>query len=268
MNKSYIILYFSIMSFVFANPTYSDTHLNSIDVENKLGTYVSKDTELITDSNEKIKINKFFNNGLPLVLVMAYYECPMLCTLVLNGLSDALFKSDLNPGEDYEILTVSIDPNENYQLAKQKKDSYTDKYFNDIEDKDFWTFSTTDQKNINKITSELGFNYSYDPKIDQYAHSAVVYVLTDDGMISKQIFGISPTSTDLKLSILSASDNNVSSIFDKIMLYCYQYDPQTGGYSMIASNAMKVSGTISVFLIFIFLSILWIKERIGFERKV
>ena len=93
-------------------------------------------------------------------------------------------------------------------------------------------------------------------------------MLTDDGMVSKQIFGISPTSTDLKLSILSASDNSVSSIFDKIMLYCYQYDPQTGGYSMIASNAMKVSGTISVFLIFIFLSILWIKERIGFERKV
>ena len=96
--------------------------------------------------------------------------------------ADALFKSDLNPGKDYQILTVSIDPNENYQLAKQKKDSYTDKYFNDIEDKDFWIFSTTDQKNINKITSELGFNYSYDPKIDQYAHSDVVYVLTDDGI--------------------------------------------------------------------------------------
>mgnify|MGYP000912065424 CR=1 FL=1 len=103
---------------------------------------------------------------------------------------------------------------------------------------------------------------SYDEKINQFAHPAIIYVLTEEGIISKQIFGINPTSNDLKLSILSAQDNDISSIFDKILLYCYKYDPKAGNYTMIASNVMKIAGASTVFVMGTFLSFFWIRERI------
>tara|TARA_Y100001970_G_scaffold176441_1_gene215062 strand:+ start:2224 stop:3030 length:807 start_codon:yes stop_codon:yes gene_type:complete len=268
MNSLKYIIIISMLNFVCSSETASDRHLGSIDVENRLGNFLTSDIQLIDEANRSIILGDFFTKKLPTVLVMAYYECPMLCTLVLNGLSSALSKIDLIPGKDYNALTVSIDPGESPSLAKDKKINYINNYFRDTENQDFWTFAVSDQQNIDKLTTELGFNYSYDSKIDQYAHSAVVYVITEDGMISKQIFGISPSSNDIKLAILSASKNTFSSIFDKILLYCYQYDPMAGGYSMVASNAMKIAGAISVVIIIIFISILWIKERINFERKI
>ena len=263
IRKKNIFLYFCLLfCSLFAVETIADKHLNSIDVENKLGEKVSGNIQVVTDKDELISLDSIFNKGTPTVLVMAYYQCPMLCSLVLNGLSKALSESNLLPGSDYTALTISIDSNEGPSLSKEKKANYINNYFNEISSSDFWIFSTATQDNINQITKELGFNYSYDEKINQFAHPAIVYVLTEEGIISKQIFGIDPTSNDLKLSILSAQNNNVSSIFDKILLYCYKYDPKGGNYTMIASNVMKVAGASTVLVMGTFLSFFWIRERI------
>ena len=256
------ILLLTLLSIVFSVETIADTHLNTIDITNKLGQKVSGDIQIITDKNELISLDDILNQGTPVVLVMAYYECPMLCSLVLNGLSKALSESSLNPGDDYTLLTVSIDPNEGPLLSKEKKSNYISNYFDKNSSNDFWTFSTTTQDNIDQLTKELGFIYSYDEKIDQFAHSAIVYILTEEGIISKQIFGINPTSNDIKLSILSAQKHTVSSIFDKILLYCYKYDPKRGNYTMLASNVMKVAGVSTIFIMGAFLSFFWIREKI------
>ena len=250
------------MSAVYPVKTLSDRHLESINVMNKLGEKVSQEIQIITDKNELITLENIFNNGTPVVLVMAYYECPMLCSLVLNGLSKALSESSLTPGDDYNILTVSIDPDEDSALSNKKKTNYMSSYFPNSNSSDFWTFSTTTQANIDRLTEELGFIYSYDETIDQFAHSAVIYVITDEGVISKQIFGIDPSPNDIKLSILSAQNNTISSIFDKILMYCYKYDPKAGNYTMVASNVMKVAGASTVLIMGIFLSFFWIKERV------
>ena len=257
-----IFLSFAVLlCYAFSVETLADKHLDTIDAKNKLGQKISHDIQIMTDKEESITLDSIFDRGLPTILVMAYYQCPMLCSLVLNGLSEALSQSDLIPGDDYNILTISIDPKENFLLSKEKKENYMNNYFRENSN-DFWTFSTTDQNNINQITEELGFIYSYDETINQFAHPAIIYVLTDDGVISKQLFGINPTSNDLKLSIISAQNNEVSSIFDKILLYCYKYDPKAGNYTMVASNVMKIAGASTVFIMGGFLSFFWIKERI------
>ena len=263
MTKIYNILFsFLLFSTVYSVETLSDRHLESINVVNKLGEKVSQEIQIITDNNELISLENIFNNGAPVVLVMAYYECPMLCSLVLNGLSKALSESSLTPGDDYSILTVSIDPDEDPILSEKKKTNYMNSYFSENSSNDFWTFSTATQDNIDRLTEELGFIYSYDETIDQFAHSAVIYVITDEGVISKQIFGIDPSPNDIKLSILSAQNNTISSIFDKILMYCYRYDPKAGNYTMVASNVMKIAGGSTVLIMGIFLSFFWIKERV------
>ena len=254
-------IYILVFNIVFSIETKSDMYLNSIDVENKLGSQLSTDITFLNDYSQEVRLDRYFNQNMPIVMVMAYYQCPMLCSLVLNGLADALNQLDLIPGEDFSLITLSIDPTEGSKLSKEKKNNYMSNYFDNI-DSDFWIFGTMAQDQITKITKELGFNYSYDQSIGQYAHPAVIYILTEDGTISNQIFGIKPASNDLKLALLNAKEDNVSSIFDKILLYCYKYNPKAGNYTLLASNVMKVAGASTVLLMGVFLSLFWIKERI------
>ena len=239
--------------------TISDTHLKSIDVKNMLGQQVSTDLTFIDDSGIKRTIKSLLSSNAPLLIVMAYYECPMLCSLVLNGLSASIIKSRLVPGQDFNVLTLSIDPKEDQHLALNKKNNYISQYFQDVKS-NFWTFGVTSDENIQILTKELGFNYSYDSTTDQYAHPAVVYVVSNDSKISKQLFGIDIDSNSLRLSVLEAKNNQISSIFDKILLYCYKYNPKEGSYSLVASNVMKLAGASTVLAMGLFLSSYWIKE--------
>ena len=251
---------FIFLSISFSVETAADRQLNKIDVINHLGEKISRDIQVTTDQGQEIFLGDILDKGIPVLLLMAYYNCPMLCSLVLNGLSKGLTESGLVPNKDYLVLTVSIDPKEKTSLAKEKKNNYMQTYFNDVDD-NFWIFSTSTQENIDNLSRELGFIYSYDENIKEYAHPAVVYVLTDEGVISNQLFGVNPTSNDLKLSILNAQDNKVASIFDRILLYCYRYDPTAGSYTIVASNVMKAAGASTVFLMGVILSFFWIKER-------
>ncbi len=247
-----------VISFLFSIESPSDQYLNSIDVDNKLGTKLTGTIEVIDENNNTITLNEIFKDK-PTVLVMAYYECPMLCSMVLNGLSDAINESDLIPGEDYEVLTVSIDPSEKNNLSKEKKNNYMQNYFSDIKT-DFWTFSTATPSNVEQITDELGFRYSYDNNTKQYAHPAVIYITTQDGIISHHLFGVNPSAKDLTFALKEASGGSISSIFDKILLYCYRYDPEAGSYSLVAANLMKLAGVSTIFAMLSFLSFFWYRE--------
>ena len=261
MTRKVVCILFLFTSFLLPAETLSDQYIQSIDVDNMLGKKITKSLEIVNDKNEKVTIGSFFNREKPVVMIMAYYQCPMLCSMVLNGLSDAINATGLAPGEDFDVLTVSIDPTENTELALNKKKNYINEYFDGVE-KDFWTFSTTTTENIDILTDELGFRYSYDEKTKQYAHPAVIYVLTPDGIVSRQLFGINPDSKDLLLAINEANADNISSIYDKVLLYCYRYDPNAGSYTLVATNVMKLAGVSTIVFLLSFLSFFWYRERV------
>ncbi len=256
MNRiAYIILFFS---FIFCLDSPSDKYLNSMDVINKIGDELSSDITIVDDKGQSIQIGQFFNDK-PTVLAMAYYNCPMLCTMVLNGLSEVINGSKLIPGMDYNVLTVSIDPTEKTILAKEKKNNYINKYFKGSKG-DFWTFATAESKDIELLANELGFQYSYDSYTKQYAHPAVIYIISNDGIVSHHLFGVAPTVNDFSMAITEASDGKFASIFDKILLYCYKYDPEAGSYTLVATNVMKVAGVSTMFVMASFLSFFWYRE--------
>ena len=246
------------LNLLFPLDSPSDKYLNSIDVINKIGNKITHDISITDENGKSFNISDMFNDK-PTVLAMAYYKCPMLCTLVLNGLSEAIKGSNLIPGQDYNVLTVSIDPSETSSLANEKKNNYLTKYFDSNTD-NFWTFTTADSENINLLTDELGFKYSYDNYTKQYAHPAVIYIISNDGTISHHLFGVAPSSNDFTMAINEASNGKFASIFDKILLYCYKYDPEAGSYSLVATNVMKVAGVSTMFAMASFLSFFWYKE--------
>ena len=254
-NILYIISLFNIL---FSVESPSDKYLASIDVDNRLGNKISGDIQIVDQNNNSFELSNYFIDK-PTILVMAYYRCPMLCSMVLNGLSNAMNNSDLTPGLDYNVLTVSIDPEETSQLSKEKKNNYIENYFSGV-DTNFWTFTTSNLINIEKLTNELGFRYSYDINTKQYAHPAVIYIITEDGTISHHLFGVNPSANDLTLAIKEASRGKVASVFDKILLYCYRYNPDAGTYSLVASNVMKLAGVSTLFVMFSFLSFFWYRE--------
>jgi len=261
MNNKIIYIFLLSISFLFSNETSSDKYIKSIDVDNKLGSSLTKSIEIINQNNEKMILGDFFGQEKPIIMVMAYYQCPMLCSMVLNGLSESINATGLTPGKDFDVLTVSIDPTENSELSLNKKNNYINSYFKNVKS-DFWTFSTTTEDNINILTDELGFRYSYDEKTKQYAHPAIIYILTSDGVISRQLFGINPDSKDLFLAINEADMDNISNIYNKVLLYCYRYDPNAGSYTLVATNVMKLAGVSTIVFLLSFLSFFWYRERL------
>lgn len=234
--------------------------LRGIDVEEHLGAKVPLDLTFTNDRGEAVPLSSYFGRGRPVVLVLAYYECPMLCTLVLNGLAKGIDELGWEPGDEYTLLTVSIDPSETPQLAAAKKKNLLESIGMSGTDPG-WAFHVGDETQIKALTEAVGFKYFYDEKIKEYAHPAVVTVLGEDGMISRYLYGIEFKKQDLKLALLEASDGKIGSTIDKIILYCYHYDSAAGGYVLFATNLMKLGGAVTLVLMTIFLAILWIRDN-------
>ncbi len=234
--------------------------LKGIDVEEHLGKSVPLDLVFTNDRGEKVELSRYFAQGKPVILVLAYYECPMLCTLVLNGVASALKELDWTAGQEFNILTVSIDPSETHELAAAKKKNLlavVDKSGTEAG----WTFFVGEQPQITALTEAVGFKYFYDEKQKQFAHPAVVTILTGTGEISRYLYGVDFKKQDMRLSLLEASRGEIGSTIDKIILYCFHYDPDAKGYVLFASNVMKLGGLVTVSALALFLAMLWARER-------
>ncbi len=186
----------------------------------------------------------------------------MLCTFVLNGLGDGLNGISYTSGEDFKLLTVSIDPTETPDLGLTKKQVYEKEY-----NQTNWSFLVGDSIDIKSLADALGFQYYYDLISEEYAHPAVVFILTPDGAISRYLYGLHYWPQDLKLSLLEASKGKIGTTIDKIVLYCFQYDPDAGSYVVFAANVMRLGGLVTILLMGIFFGILWTKERRLLKRK-
>jgi protein SCO1 len=233
--------------------------LKGVDVTEHLGEKIPLDLVFTNDAGEKVKLGEYFKEGRPVVLVLAYYSCPMLCTLVLNGVADAVHGLDWSPGKDFQVLTISIDSSETVSLASAKRQNLlavVDKKGTEAG----WRFFVGDGDQIRILADTVGFHYYYDKNLKQFAHPAVVMVLSPDGRISRYLYGVEFKKQDLKLALLEASEGKIGTTLDRIILFCYHYNPEAKGYVLFATNLMKIAGILTVIIMAIFFVVLWRRE--------
>ncbi len=191
---------------------------------------------------------------------LVYYSCPMLCTQVLNGYLAAAKQLDWIPGRDYTVVTVSFDPHDTAALAAGKKATHVAE-LGKPEVAAGWHFLVGDSTETHRLADALGFGYRYDPIRKQYAHPAGMFVLTPEGTISRTLYGIEFSPKDLRLSLTEASQGRLGTPLDKFLMYCYQYDPKTHKYALVAANVMKAGGLVSLIVLGALLAVLWTRER-------
>lgn len=264
----YLLIFFMgiLPAVVFSQITIDNVpELQKIDVIEHLGETIPLDLKFTNDQGRSVILGDYFNRGKPVLLTLAYYRCPMLCGLVLNGLTKGVSQLDYLPGEQFQMLTISINPKESYRLAEAKKKNHVEALNKPVK-KSSWVFFTDSTGSAKQLADALGFKYYYVEERDEYAHPAVTFVLTEDGKISRYLYGIEYKESDLRLSLLEASQGKIGSTIDRIILYCFHYDPDEGGYVLFAGNLMRIGGVITVLIIGSVLGVLWRKEIL--KRKI
>ncbi len=217
--------------------------LKEVGIEQKLGSQLPLDTEFKDEDGKTVKLGEYFNTGKPVIVAFVYYECPMLCTQVLNGLTGSLKGVSLDAGKDFDVVAISFDARENDTagLAKNKKASYLERYNRPGSEKG-WHFLTGTEQSIKAVTSAAGFNFKWDEKSNQFAHAAAVMATTPDGRMSRYFYGIEYAPKDIKFGLMESADSKVGSAAEQLMLYCYHYDPATGKYGLAVLRIMRAGG--------------------------
>ena len=233
--------------------------LRGIGFDQNIDQHVPLDTTFRDEAGRTVRLGDYFGKR-PVVMVFAYYDCPMLCTQVINGLSSALATMSLKPGTDFEIVTVSFNPNDTPATASAKKAVYLERYRRPGAEQ-AWHFLSGDQPSIERLTKAAGFRYAWDADTKQYAHPSGVIVLTPDGRLSKYLFGIEYGPRDLRLGIVEASAGKVGTPVDSLLLYCYHYDPMTGRYGLVIMQAMRLAGAATVLLLGTFIIVMVRREK-------
>ncbi len=227
--------------------------LSKIHIDQKLNHQVPLDLRFTDEAGREVRLGEYFGNR-PVILALVYYECPMLCTQVLNGLVTALGVMNFEPGREFEVVAVSFNPREGPGLASQKKAAYLERYGRPHTAAG-WHFLTGTEESIRQLADAVGFRYEYDERIKQYAHGAGIEVLTPAGVISKYFYGIEYSARDLRLGLIEASEERIGTAIDDFLLFCYHYDPATGKYGTAVLRLVRLGGVATVLAFLSFLAI-------------
>lgn len=233
--------------------------LQGVGLQQKLNQQLPLSLEFNDEMGQTVRLRDFFREK-PVILTLVYYECPMLCTEVLNGLVRSLRPLSLSPGKEFTIVTVSFDSRETPKLARNKKLVYLRNYHRSGADKG-WHFLTGNQKSIDQLTKAVGFQYKYDSSQDQFAHAAGIMVATPEGKLARYFYGIEYSTRDLRFALVEASNNRIGSIVDQALLFCFHYDPSTGKYSAYALNLVRLGGVATILALGIFIVTMRRKEE-------
>ncbi len=214
--------------------------LKKTGIEQRLGEQLPLDAVFTDENGQTIKLGDLFSNGRPAVLALVYYECPMLCNQILNGLTGTLKGISLEPGKDFDVIAISFDARENgkTELVQNKKASYMERYGRPGTEKG-WHFLTGSQESIDAVTQVAGFSYEWDAASNQFAHASAIMLTTPDGKLARYFYGIDYAPRDVKLGLIESSENKIGSLTDQLLLYCYHYDPSTGQYGFAILNALR-----------------------------
>ncbi|MBT8486960.1 MAG: SCO family protein [Phycisphaerales bacterium] len=230
-------------------PTFSDEtprQLRGVGIEEHLDERIPLELTFTDERGDTWPLQRYFQEGKPVILTLNYYRCPMLCGATLNGMLQSLQEIDWSAGAEFEIVTVSINPDEKPDLAAVKKRAYLSQYTRETA-KDGWHFLTGDQPEIEALAAATGFGYRYDEKSGEYAHSASIMFLTPDGRLSRYMNDVVFDPADVRLALVEASEGAIGSPLDKFLLFtCYQYDPAAGGYGPSAMKVMRLAGAVTV----------------------
>ena len=234
--------------------------LKDVRIDQKLDSAVPLDLPFVDEHGKDVTLAQYFDGSRPAVLALVYYECPMLCTQVLNGLFSSIEPLKLDAGTDFDIVVVSFDPGETPAMALAKKTSYLKHYQRRTADAGIH-FLTGRQPAIDKLADAVGFRYAYDESIDQYAHPAAVTVLTTKGHVSKYLYGVEFAPMDFKLAMVSAGEGKIGTLIDQALMYCFHYDPATGKYSVAIMSFLRLSGVLTLIGIMGFIFVHLRRER-------
>jgi protein SCO1/2 len=233
-----LILFLSVTS-VFAQTTQQQI-ASRAGLEQKLNAQVPLDAIFRDEHGNRVRLGSFFGRK-PVILALAYYSCPNLCTLVLNGVVDSVNELKLDAGRDYEIVVVSFDPDEQPALAAAKKQTYLERYGR-VGSENGWHFLVGDKGAIERLTTSVGYRVAFDPATRQFAHPSAIMVLTPSGKVARYFPGIEYPPRDVRLSLVEASNERVGSLADRVFLLCFHYNPATGKYGLLIWRVIQFAG--------------------------
>jgi protein SCO1 len=214
--------------------------LQGVGIDQRLDAQVPLNLVFRDESGRPVPLAAFFAAGKPAVLALVYYRCPMLCTQILTGLESSLKAVSFNPGRDFEVVVVSIDPQDTPELAAAKRQMYVKRYSRPGT-ANGWHFLTGEETNIRALADAVGFHYRYDPATQQFAHASGIMILTPEGRVSRYFYGVEYAPRDVRLGLIEASANKIGNPVDQILLFCFHYDPATGKYGAIAMNVLRIA---------------------------
>jgi len=233
--------------------------LREIGFDQNIGRSLALDVDVVDERGAWMQVRDYFG-ARPVILVFAYYSCPMLCTQVVNGLASAVGVLSLKPGRDFDVVVISVDPRDTPRAAAAKKAQYLERYTASGA-RDASHLLTASQSSIRKLTTSAGFRYTWDEPTQQFAHPTGVIVLTPDGRIARYLFGIEYGPRDLRLALVDASAGRVGNAVDTLLLYCYHYDPMTGRYGLAIMRALRIAGASTALALGAFVLVLLRREK-------
>jgi len=240
--------------------------LENVGVTQKLGESIPLNLMFRDETGQPVALAHYFQDHKPVLLTMVYYECPMLCSEILNGLVRTLRILPLSAGKDFNIVTVSFNPAETSKLAAQKKLSYIDKYHRAGADQG-WAFLTGDESSIKALTEAVGFRYTWDAQIKQFAHASAIMILTPQGKLSRYFYGVEYPSQDVRLSLVEASNGKIGTFIDQLTLYCFHYDPATGRYGLVIMRALQILSVVTLLALALLIGTLLWREKHSMRQE-
>lgn len=233
--------------------------LNEVRFDQNLGEQLPRDARFVDQAGQPVALGNYLGDR-PVVLAFVYYECPMLCTLILNGLAKSLGVLKLRPGTEFDVVAISIDHAETPALAKAALDRTLDRY-GKPETAPGWHFLTGSEEDVARVADAAGFRFAYDAETDEYAHSSGIVIVAPDGTINQYYYGIEYPPRDVRLAIVDASEGRAGTLVDQILLYCYRYNAKLGKYTVFTMRLLRFAGAFFVVVLTVFLWIMWRFER-------
>jgi protein SCO1/2 len=218
--------------------------LKDVSFKQRLNELLPLDASFTDDTGRRVALGDYFG-GKPVLLAFVYYECPMLCQQVMNGLSSALKVMPFAAGKDYEVVLVSFDPRDTPATAAEKKRTHLE-YWSAEREAASWHLLTGDEATILRVTSAAGFSYRWDERTGQFAHVSGVLVVTPEGRLSRYFYGVEYSPKELRLALVESGEGRVGSAIDELLLYCFHYDPESGRYGLVVMNLVRLGGVMTV----------------------
>ncbi len=234
--------------------------LQGVGIDEKLGDIIPLSAKFSTVDGDSTTLGALLEKGKPVILNPLYYDCPVLCGLVVDGMINVVDELAWQPGKDYIIISFSIDPTEDHKLANEYRSKYLGKLKSTDAEKG-WYFLTGNKSQIDTVINDIGFKYTKIAGTEEFAHSAAILMLSPEGKITRYLYGISYKEFDVRNALYESADGKIGNTLEQVLMYCYQYDPDSNTYAPVAINIMKLGGLATLIFLGIFLTLLWVREK-------